>query len=138
MDAAGFPRRSEILPGNVSEPGTLADAVRKLETQAGNGPKPTVIMDAGISTELAWLRERGYDWVTVRRGRAPAPERGADAASRAGHDAEVWRLDAEGGEARLCIWSRERQQKDMLAKAREGFEAELRKRRPVEEELRQA
>ena len=28
--------------------------------------------------------------------------------SRAGHDAEVWRLDAEGGEARLCIRSRER------------------------------
>ena len=133
MDAAGFPRRSDILPGNVSEPGTLADAVGRLEAQAGDGPKPTVIMDAGISTEdnLAWLHERGYNWITVRRGRAPRPERAADAAfrTRAGHDAEIWRLNTEGGEARLCIWSHERQQKDdaMLAKAREGFESELRK-----------
>lgn len=36
-------------------------------------------------------------------------------------DAEVWRLNAEDGEARLCIWSLERQRKDMPAKAGEGL-----------------
>ena len=60
LDGAGFPRCSEVLKGNVSEPGTL---------QAG--PLPTVVMDAGLSTEanLAWLRARGYPWITVRRAR---------------------------------------------------------------------
>ena len=31
LGGAGFPRRSEILPGNVSEPGTLAAALRWLD-----------------------------------------------------------------------------------------------------------
>ncbi len=53
LDEAGFPRHSEILPGNISEPATLADAIGRLERQSGGrgAPKPTVVMDAGISTE---------------------------------------------------------------------------------------
>ena len=48
LDGAGFPRRSEILPGNVSEPGTLAAALRRLdELPYEAGPRPTVVMDAG-------------------------------------------------------------------------------------------
>ena len=31
LDGVGFPRRSEILPGNLSEPGTLAAALRRLD-----------------------------------------------------------------------------------------------------------
>ena len=61
-DEGGFPRRSSVLPGNVSEPGTLLDALDSLATQDEGEDKPTVIMDAGIATEdnLAELRKRGY------------------------------------------------------------------------------
>ena len=46
-DEGGFPRRSSVLPGNVSEPGTLLDALDSLATQDEGEDKPTVIMDAG-------------------------------------------------------------------------------------------
>ena len=134
LNQAGVPQHSEILPGNVSEPATLADAIERLERQSpgSNARKPTVIMDAGISIEamLAWLRARGYHWITVRRGVSAPPEREADAAfeTRAGHDARAWRLETGDGETHLCIWSHARQQKDeaMLARHRRNFEDALR------------
>ena len=45
LDASGFPRRAEVLPGNASEPGTLKAAIEAL-----NSTEPTVIMDAGLAT----------------------------------------------------------------------------------------
>ena len=73
-DEGGFPRRSSVLPGNVSEPGTLLDALDSLATEdEGEGEdKPTVIMDADIATEdnLAALRERGFHWITVNQSSA--------------------------------------------------------------------
>ena len=79
LDAAGFPRACEILPGNVSGCGTLADAIARLRAECGAGQQtPTVVMDAGIATEanLTWLREQGYDWVCVNRGKRPRPQCG--------------------------------------------------------------
>ena len=35
LDEFGFPRCTEVLPGNVSEPGTLPKAIRLLEARAG-------------------------------------------------------------------------------------------------------
>ena len=69
-DEGGFPRRSSVLPGNVSEPGTLLDALDSLATEDEGEDKPTVIMDAGIATKenLAALRERDFHWITVKRG----------------------------------------------------------------------
>ena len=69
-DEGGFPRRSSVLQGNVSEPSTLLDALDSLATEDEGEDKPTVIMDAGIATEdnLAALRERGFHWITVKRG----------------------------------------------------------------------
>ena len=69
-DEGGFPRRSSVLPGNVSEPGTLLDALDSLATQDEGEGKPTVIMDVGIATEdnLAELRKWGYHWITVNPG----------------------------------------------------------------------
>ncbi len=63
LNAEGFPRRSEILPGTVSESGTLAEAIRRLERlPLEDGARPTVVMDAGLSTKqtIAWLPQRGY------------------------------------------------------------------------------
>ncbi len=114
-DEGGFPRRSSVLPGNVSEPGTLFEALDSLATPQDKD-KPTVIMDAGIATEgnLAELRERGYHWITIKRGGVKPVQaqavnaRVADATieTRSGHEARVWKLShAPENEAQLCIWS---------------------------------
>ena len=79
LDGAGFPRRCEILAGNVSEPGTLRDALERLAGAEGRErAKPTVILDAGIASEanLAWLREAGWDWICVSRGGPAGPAEG--------------------------------------------------------------
>lgn len=70
LDAAGFPKRSNILPGNINEAGTLSDMLNAL----GAPEKATVIMDAGIATEanIDWLRENGYQYIVVSRKRARA------------------------------------------------------------------
>ena len=96
-------KHREVLKGNVSEPGTLQAAIERLEAQRGAGPLPTVVMDAGLSTEanLAWLRARGYPWITVQRGRAPRPDSAPDAAfaTRAGHPVQAWRVGSGQGRA---------------------------------------
>ena len=132
LDAAGFPCRSEILPGNVCEPATLAKAITRLGQLLGDGPRPTVVMDAGLSTAktIAWLRAQAYDWITVRRGGADPPAQDPELSFRTRHGtaARAWRLRSADGESELCLWSEERQAKDdaILAKQRERFERELR------------
>ena len=137
-DEGGFPRRSCVLPGNVSEPGTLLDALDSLATEDEGEDKPTVIMDVGIATEdnLAELRKRGFHWITVKRG-GVKPDQieamktlDADATfeTRSGHEVRAWKLSHDHeNEAQLCIWSQARQEKDeaILAKKRERFEADL-------------
>jgi hypothetical protein len=56
LDASGFPKRSEIFAGNVSEPKTLAQMLGKLTSQHRD-KAPTVVLDAGIASEenIAWL-----------------------------------------------------------------------------------
>lgn len=68
LDASGFPKRSEIFPGNVSEPNTLEQMLGKL-TAAYTDKAPTLVLDAGIASEedLAWLVENGYRYLVVRR-----------------------------------------------------------------------
>ena len=137
-DEGGFPRRSSVLPGNVSEPSTLLDALDSLATEDEGEDKPTVIMDVGIATEgnLAALRERGFHWITVKRGGVKPDQvdgvnaRDSDATinTGSGHEVRAWRLSHDHeNEAQLCIWSQARQEKDeaILAKKRERFEADL-------------
>ena len=131
LDAAGFPCRSEILPGNISEPGTLAEAIGRLGRLLGPGPRPTVVIDAGLSTAetIDWLRAQGYDWITVRRGGADPPAQEPDLRfrTRQQSEARAWRLRTADGESELCLWSAEREAKDdaILAKQRARFEEEL-------------
>ena len=88
-------------------------------------------MDAGLSTAetIAWLRENGYDWISVRRGGEDPPAGAAELEfeTRHGTAARAWRLRTQDGESELCIWSEERQAKDdaILAQQRERFEGEL-------------
>ena len=133
LDGAGFPRSCEILPGNVSEPGTLENALARLEAVCGGtAPKPTVVMDAGIATEenITWLRGHGYDWIAVNRGARPAPPGGGPEAlliTSAHHEVRAWRLDAENGEARLYVVSqgKKKAETSMLGLKRTRFEAAL-------------
>lgn len=70
LDGSGFPKRSEIFAGNVTESAPL----EKMLQQLGSTPAstaPTVVMDAGIATEenIEWLKGRGYPYLVVSRER---------------------------------------------------------------------
>ena len=134
----GFSRRSSVLPGNVSEPGTLLDALDSLATEDEGEDKPTVIMDAGIATgkNFAALRKRDFHWITVKRGGVKpgqveavnTQEPDATFETKSEHEARVWKLSHDDeNEAQLCIWSQTGQEKDeaILAKNRQSFESDL-------------
>ncbi len=135
LDGAGFPRSCEILPGNASEPGTLEDALDRLEAVCGGtAPKPTVVMDAGIATEenVLWLGEQGCDWIAVSRGgKPPPPEDGPEALliTSARHEVRAWRLASEDGEARLYVVSEGKRKAGnaIIGLRRHRFEAALEK-----------
>ena len=135
LDGAGFPRGCEVLAGDVSEPSTLQAALERFEAEvgAGEGPRPTVVLDAGIATEenIVWLRERGYGWICVSREVRPAPPEGAadvTLTTSARQEVEAWRLDGDGEEVRLYAVSEAKRATDeaMLARQRTRYEAALR------------
>jgi len=72
LDMHGFPKRSRVFEGNVSEPGTLETMIRGLsEPNAFQESfiKPTIVMDAGIASEgnITWLRDHFYPYIVVSR-----------------------------------------------------------------------
>lgn len=68
MDGDGFPKKSQVLEGNVSEPGTLSKILPAISTTT---QKPVVVTDAGIGTQenVQWLTENGYAYIVVSRKR---------------------------------------------------------------------
>jgi len=80
LDMQGFPKRSRIFDGNVSEPSTLETMIHGLSD--GDNPqqslfRPTIVMDAGIASEdnIKWLREHDYRYIVVsRRKKAEIPD----------------------------------------------------------------
>ena len=70
LDADGFPKRSHVFAGNVSEPKTLEAMVKDL---CPSKPlfKPTIVLDAGIATEanIKWLKGNQYSYLVVSRKR---------------------------------------------------------------------
>jgi transposase len=68
MDQKGFPKRSRVFDGNVSEPGTLEKIVPEISF---GDKKPTIITDAGIGTQenIEWMKAHGYDYIVVSRKR---------------------------------------------------------------------
>ena len=67
----GFIHRTKILPGNVAESKTLKEMIQSLD-RSEDLFRPTIVLDAGISSEenLRWLREHGYKYVVSTRQRA--------------------------------------------------------------------
>ena len=132
LDSAGFPRTCEVLPGNVSEPSTLKDAIERLEATTG-AHKPTVVMDAGIATEanINWLEAAGYQWICVSRGQKyRQPEREADETlkTKANHTVRAWKLQQSATEALVYVVSEAKQhrQTEIVLKRRQKFEEALR------------
>jgi len=66
LDGSGFPKKSRIYAGNVSEGKTLEAMISDLETKDA-----IVVMDAGIATEenLNWLATNDYKYLVVSRKR---------------------------------------------------------------------
>ena len=134
LDEMGFPRSSEILPGNVGEAKTLEAALESLEEVHGcrdPNNRPTVVMDAGIATDdnLQLLKEKGYDWICISSGvRKAPPDRAPDSTLRtqAKHLVEAWRISDED-ELKLYARSEGRRQTEasILARRRSKLEAEL-------------
>jgi transposase len=72
LDIEGFPKKSRIFEGNVSEPKTLETIIRGLsegDISKDSLLKPTIILDAGIASEnnIQWLKDHHYHYIVVSR-----------------------------------------------------------------------
>lgn len=70
VNTDGFLVRTQIYPGNTADCASMQDIMTDLDNSLQGEHGKVVVMDAGISTSdnLKWLREHGYDYITVRRG----------------------------------------------------------------------
>lgn len=68
LDGSGFPKKSDVFPGNISEPGTLESMLQSL----GAVTSATVVMDAGFASEenIRWLKDKRYTYIVVSRKRS--------------------------------------------------------------------
>ena len=72
LTESGFPKRSKIFEGNVSESKTLLDMLKQFDNDNKESfERKTVIIDAGIATEenLNMLKVSGYDYICVARNK---------------------------------------------------------------------
>ena len=73
LDSSGFPKKSKVFEGNVSESTTLAEMIKGLESPAipemFEQKNATIVMDAGIASEenIEWLKEHRYPYIVVSR-----------------------------------------------------------------------
>jgi transposase len=116
LDGSGFPKRSEVFAGNVSEAETLEQMVQHLSS-APRVTRPTVVMDAGIATEenVAWLKAQGYPYLVVSRERNKQfdPAQASVVREEPGVRIRVQRvLDESTGEVRLYCHSTAREGKE--------------------------
>jgi len=77
LDVQGFPKKSRIYEGNISEPGTLEAMIKGLSIEGYDKDalfKPTIILDAGIATEdnVKWLRDEEFRYIVVSRKKKKA------------------------------------------------------------------
>jgi transposase len=118
LDGSGFPKRSHVYKGNVSEPVTLSEMIHDLGRQGVPGDqKPTVVMDAGIATEenVAWLKDHHYPYLVVSRKKHREFDESKSTIVK--QDAEctvkVQKVtDEESGETLLYCHSSRREQKE--------------------------
>lgn len=130
LDGSGFPKRSKIFEGNVSEGSTLETMLNDLKAVPG----AIVVMDAGIATEanLVWLKANNYQYVVVSRQRARQfdMEKAVEVQTAGQTPVHVQRVrEPDDDEVKLYCYSPTKAEKDLsidTTKA-EKFEAGLQK-----------
>lgn len=133
LNKQGFPMRSQLLSGNISEPSTLQEALAHLSNE--HTQKSIVVLDAGIATEenLNYLREQGYCYLVSSRRRACEFPEGLEmelvreVGTNTVHAAQV--KQTESNEIYLYCHSTQRQKKEeaMRSLLQTRFEEELQK-----------
>lgn len=130
LDGSGFVRRSKTFEGNVAEGTTLETMLTGLNAPPG----ALVIMDAGIATttNLAWLVERNYRYLVVRRGGVRQFDASHAVSFETAGDKTIQVqkvLSEDGKEVQLFCYSEERKAKETAMTTRfcERFEAGLQK-----------
>ncbi len=128
LDGSGFPRKSEIFSGNISEAETLKEMLEGLKTTPG----AMVILDAGIATEanIKWLSEEGYRYLVVSRKqhRDFDEDKAITVKQTPGQHVRVQRIhNEETGEVELYCHSQMREKKEQAIQDHfsQRFEAEL-------------
>jgi transposase len=130
LDGSGFIRRTEVFPGNASEPATMAVMLNKI----GGDSDSLVIMDRGIATaaNVDWLNEKKYKYLVVNREqhRTFDFKKAETITVAGGYDINIYKeVTDDGSEARLYCHSPKRQAKEegMTARKAELFEKEINK-----------
>jgi transposase len=133
VDGMGFPKRSRIFEGNVSEPGTLWDILNELDISDDCFPK-TVVIDAGIATEenLSKLRaDKRFEYVAISRKKKLKQDIFSQVTSKSlpiNHGKELLVKTARYGEETFLLCkSPDRSLKDeaIHSRRRKGFEKGL-------------
>lgn len=133
VDAYGFPKRSKILEGNISEPDTLFTVLEQLGAIDPAAPK-TVVIDAGIATEenLSKLRaDARFEYVAISRSRTLHKELFTDVPGSTvemshGEELTVSMVRQEDETFLLCkSSSRQLKEEGMLMRRKEFFEKAL-------------
>ncbi|MHC4072829.1 MAG: IS1634 family transposase [Planctomycetota bacterium] len=146
IDSEGFAKRSRILAGNISEPGTLEEVLDQVkEPESDLFQKKTIVIDAGIASEenLERIQAKGFHYLAVSRKKTFGDafwEDGTeeDVVLANGKSVLKTKLTKMDGEAFLRCHSPEKEEKERsilhrrLSKFEEGLttlDAGLRKKR---------
>jgi transposase len=142
LDMQGFPKKSRIYEGNISEPITLEAMIKGLydaDINEKTALKPTIVLDAGIATEdnIKWLRNKHYHYIVVSRKKKKAIPAGVAMIS-VKEDKQGFVLvqaglceNKETNELELYCYSPDKEKKEegIQNKFQQRFEAELLKAR---------
>lgn len=131
LDSSGFPKKSNVFPGNISEPKTMAEMLQALNAENN----ATIVMDAGFATEenIAWLKDKGYKYIVVsRKKNGTVPENMESVIVKKTNNNLVQASlvnNTETDELELYCHStaKEAKTKQMVAKFSERYEIELEK-----------
>ena len=118
LDSSGFPKRSHVYEGNVSEPATLSEMIHKLHSTGMPAlQKPMVVMDAGIATQdnIDWLNNHQYPYLVVSRKKHREFDESESTIVKQDADCTVKVqkvIDDETGETLLYCHSSQREKKE--------------------------
>jgi len=143
LDMNGFPKKSRIFEGNISEPKTLQTMICSLTSRESSEDsllKPTIVLDAGVATEenIQCLKDTHYSYIVVSRRRKKeippdltmVPVKHDDTRNTAFVHAGLAK-NQETGELELYCYSSDKEKKEesITTTFQQRFESELTKAR---------